>query len=171
MTATTSIIAALMKRELRTLKRELQAFPSEGDIWRKPDSLPNSTGTLALHAAGNLRHFIGAVLGKSGYVRDRDAEFSRRNVPVAELQRELDLAIEDIDRVLPGLAGEVMADWYPLPVANRRVRTDEFLVHLASHLAYHLGQADYHRRAITGSGQSVGAVAPGELPGAVSLEG
>jgi hypothetical protein len=78
-------MAALMSRELRTFERELNAYQTEEQVWLLPPGLPNSGGTLALHAAGNLQHFIGAVLGGSSYVRDRDAEFQRRGVPRAEL--------------------------------------------------------------------------------------
>src|SRR3970282_1758330 len=78
-------IAAVIGRELRTIERELNAYRTEDQIWALPAGLPNSGGTLALHAAGNLLHFVGAVLGGSSYVRDRDAEFSRRGVPRAEL--------------------------------------------------------------------------------------
>ncbi len=163
---TLSLVAALMSRELRTIQRELEAYPDDRLLWQPLPGLPNTGGTLALHAAGNLQHFVGAVLGKTGYVRNRDAEFARRDVPRAELLRELEQAITVVETVLPGLPAAVVDDWYPLPVANRRVRTDEFLVHLLAHLAYHLGQLDYHRRAVTGDGQGVGAVAPAELPGA-----
>lgn len=161
-----SLVASLMSRELRTMRRELEAYPDERQIWQALPGLPNTGGTLALHAAGNLQHFVGAVLGETGYVRDRDAEFARRDVRRDELLRELDRAIGVVETVLPGLPAARLADWYPLPVAKRRVRTDEFLVHLAVHLAYHLGQLDYHRRAVTGDVGGVGAVAPAELPSA-----
>ncbi|HEX7122604.1 MAG TPA: DinB family protein [Gemmatimonadaceae bacterium] len=163
---TPRLVAALMTRELHTMRRELEAYPDDRLVWQPLPGLPNTGGTLALHAAGNLQHFVGAVLGRTGYVRDRDAEFARRDVPRAELLRELEQAIAVVERVLPGLPPAVLADWYPHPVAKRRVRTDEFLVHLLSHLAYHLGQLDYHRRAVTGDGRGVGAVAPAELPSA-----
>jgi hypothetical protein len=167
---TPSILAALLSRELRTLQREVEAYPSDALIWAAHPGLPNTGGTLALHAAGNLQHFIGAVLGGTGYVRDRDAEFARRDVPRAALLRELEAAVSVVERVVPALPPAVLESWYPEPVAKRRVRTDEFLAHLEAHLAYHVGQADYHRRAVTGENRGVGAVAPAELPGAVPLE-
>ena len=163
-------MAALLSRELRTLQRELEAYPSDALIWTHPAGFPNTTGTLALHAAGNLQHFVGAVLGQTGYVRNRDAEFTRRDVPRAELLRELGVAIEVVERVLAALPASALEEWYPLPVAKRRVRTDEFLVHLATHLAYHVGQADYHRRAVTGENRGVNAVAPAELPSATPVD-
>jgi uncharacterized damage-inducible protein DinB len=167
---TTSVVG-LLTRELRTMQRELEAYPDERQIWESHPALPNSAGTLALHAAGNLQHFIGAVLGKNGYVRNRDAEFSRRDVPRAELVQELGAAIDAVERWLPQVTESALADWYPLAVANRRIRTQEFILHLATHLSYHLGQLDYHRRLVTGDATGSGAVSPAELPSAIPIDG
>jgi len=164
-------IAAIICRELRTLERELNAYPREEQIWELPAGLPNSGGTLALHAAGNLQHFVGTVLGGTSYVRDRDAEFSRRNVPRSELIEELRNADRVVREILPAMEAERFAETYPLPVANRRVNTGEFMTHLAVHLAYHAGQLNYHRRVVTGDASGVGAVSPTELPSYGPTEG
>lgn len=163
------IVAGLMSRELRAIQRELQAYPSDAAVWQQHPALPNSGGTLALHAAGNLLHFIGTVLGGTAYVRNRDAEFSRRDVPRDAIVRELDEAIAVVERVLPTVSAAVLDDWYAQPIAGKRVRAGEFLMHLASHLAYHLGQMDYHRRMTTGDAAGVGALAPSELRSAVAV--
>ena len=164
------MLAAVMCRELRTLERELNAYQSEEQVWLLPAGLPNSGGTLVLHAAGNLLHFVGAVLGGSGYVRDRDAEFRRRDVPRAELIAELRRAERVVQETLGGLDPARLGERYPLPVANRRVNTDDFMAHLTAHLAYHVGQIDFHRRIVTGDVTGVGAVAPTELSSARSIE-
>ena len=167
---TGAAISAIICRELRTLVRELNAYPKEAQIWEVPSGLPNSAGTLSLHAAGNLRHFVGAVLGGSSYVRDRDAEFSRRDVPRAELIEDLRSAERVVSETLPSLAAERFAEPYPLLVANRRVNTGEFMTHLVAHLAYHAGQLNFHRRIVTGDASGVGAVSPLELPSATPIE-
>ena len=82
-TLSPSTLASLLVRELRTLKRELEAYPSDAEIWQTQPALPNTAGNLALHAAGNLSHFFGTVYGNTGYLRYRDAVFSRRDVPRA----------------------------------------------------------------------------------------
>src|ERR1041384_649946 len=74
------MIEHFLLRELRSLRLELEAYHDESLIWAQPAGLPNSTGTLALHLAGNLRHYVGAVLGGNGYIRDRDLEFSARGL-------------------------------------------------------------------------------------------
>ena len=164
-------IAAVISRELRTIERELNAYQNDEQVWALPAGLPNSGGTLALHAAGNLRHFIGTVLGGGSYVRDRDAEFSRRGVPRAELIDGLQQAERAVRDVLTAIDPARLKEWYPIPVLNRRLNTGEFLTHLATHLAYHAGQLDYHRRVVTGDVAAVGAVSPLELPSAKPIEG
>lgn len=163
MSSTAQAIGAMIIRELTSLKAELEAYSVEADIWRVVPGISNSAGNLALHLAGNLQHFIGAVLGGSGYVRNRDAEFSSRGVPRGELTGLIDTTIAVVDRTLKGLEDATLAAEYPEPVARMRLNTQDFLTHLAGHLAYHLGQVDYHRRMVTASGVTVGAVSPGKL--------
>src|SRR5258708_13533143 len=91
--ATTTWISAIMARDLRALRRELEAYADERDIWRIQPGISNSAGNLALHLTGNLQYFIGTVLGSSSYVRDRDAEFNPRDVPPTPLLRQADPAI------------------------------------------------------------------------------
>jgi hypothetical protein len=156
-------LAALLDRDLRTLRRELEAYPDERQIWQRVPGLANSAGTLALHLAGNLQHYVGARLGGTGYVRDRDAEFARRDVPRAELIAGIERARAAVAAGLGAVGVEDLAAEYPELVAGCRIRTGDFLVHTAVHLAYHLGQVDSHRRMVTGNGEGVGAVKPGEL--------
>ena len=83
---------AILDRDLRTLRRELEAYPDETRLWQAVPGMPNTAGTLALHLVGNLRFFIGGTLGDTGYVRDRPAEFARRDVPRRDLIEEIETA-------------------------------------------------------------------------------
>ena len=159
-------VASVLERDLAGLRREIEAYAVEADLWKLPPGLPNSAGTLALHIAGNLQHFIGRYFAGTGYVRDRPAEFSRRNVPRAELLREIDAALAAVRSGLSGPSPTLLSEDYPEPIAGMTVGTGEYLVHLATHLAYHLGQIDYHRRVVTGSTTGVGAVRPADLTSA-----
>ena len=156
-------IHKLLRRELAAVRRSIEAYPDEKSMWAERPGLPNTGGNLALHLAGNLQHFFGTVLGKTGYARDRDSEFSRRDVPRAEIIRQLDAAGLAIDAGMKALTAERLAQSYPEQVGGRTIPTQEFVVHLLSHLAYHLGQLDYHRRVVTGDSTSVGAIAVKEL--------
>lgn len=159
-----SKLEILLTRELRAVKRELEAYPDDASVWRVIPGTPNTGGTLALHLAGNLQHFFGAILARDGYVRNRDAEFAKRDVPRAELLAGLDAAIASVRRTLSKLDDATLQRPYPEPIAKRTVDTETFLLHLASHLAYHLGQIDYHRRAVSGDAKGIDAVSVRELP-------
>ena len=159
-------VASVLDRDLAALRREVEAYADEADLWRLAPGLPNSAGTLVLHLAGNLQHFIGRYFAGTTYRRDRPAEFSRRNVPRAELLREIDAAREAVRSGLSRPSPALLSEDYPESVAGMVVGTGEYLVHLATHLAYHLGQIDYHRRVITGSTEGVGAVQAAELKSA-----
>jgi uncharacterized damage-inducible protein DinB len=154
----TASIGAQVVRELRTVKREIEAYPDEASIWAQPSGVPNSAGNLALHLAGNLQTYIGAALGKTGYVRNRPAEFSRRDVPRADVLRELDAAIAAVTQTFASLDDSVLDGDYPGDAGKWALETGDFLIHLLAHLNYHLGQIDYHRRIVTGNAAGVDAV-------------
>jgi hypothetical protein len=157
---------AILARELRALRREVEAYPDDESPWALPPGAPNATGTLVLHLAGNLRHFVGAQLGATGYLRDRDAEFATRALTRAELCAQIDDAVLAVERTLGALDDDALDAPYPIAAGAWRGPTGEWLAHLVAHTAYHLGQVDYHRRLVTGDGRSAGALALGELPSA-----
>lgn len=156
-------LGGVIVRDLKALGREVEAYPDDASLWRTPAGIANSGGTLALHLCGNVQHFFGAVLGGTGYVRDRAAEFTRRDVPRAEIAAQIQAAISAVERSLPGVSDATMAAGYPEQVAGHTIVTGEWLVHLAVHLGYHLGQIDYHRRLVTGRGETVRTMATPEL--------
>lgn len=159
-------IRSILERDLSALRREVEAYPNERDLWREVPGLPNVGGTLALHLAGNVQHYLGAQLGGTRYVRDRPAEFARRNVPRSELLDEIEAARRAIRASLDNLPESRLSADFPEAIAGSKLATGEYLVHLATHFAYHLGQLDYHRRMVTGSNAGVGAMRPAELSSA-----
>ena len=156
-------IGSILERDLTALGREVAAFPDDSQLWITLAGVPNSAGNLVLHLAGNLQHFFGAVLGGTGYVRNRPAEFSRRNVPRVELLAEVEAARQAVRATLSRLSPDQLTAQYPETIGGSKVVTGEYLLHLLTHTTYHLGQIDYLRRVITGSDQGVGAVRPAEL--------
>lgn len=158
------VIATLILRELRAMRREIESYPDDASLWREAPGITNPGGTLAVHCAGNLRHFVGAVIGKDGYVRDRDAEFSMRGSSRERVIEQLDAAAAAVERALGGLPAGALDGPYPVLVHDRTLRADMLLTHMAVHLGYHLGQLDYHRRMVTGDNRTVNALALAELP-------
>jgi len=159
---TSDWLLRVMDRDLQCLSEQIEAYPSDADIWKLVPGVSNSPGTLALHLAGNIQHYIGRQLGGTNYVRDREAEFSRRDVPRQELLNELETARSALKKGLAGLNDEDLAIEYPEKV-GAFLSTGQFVVHLAAHLAFHLGQVDYHRRILSGAGALPGMVAPRAL--------
>ncbi len=140
------ITIQLFIRDLEKLKTEITSYKDEKKIWEVSGEIKNSAGNLCLHICGNLQHFIGAVLGNSGYARDRDSEFSRKNVPVEEMQKDIDETIVIIKKTLMELDESKLEEPYPINVFGNEMTTGFFLAHLTTHLNYHLGQINYHRR-------------------------
>jgi uncharacterized damage-inducible protein DinB len=157
-------IRRCVRRDLDTLAAELAAYPDDAAVWALPAGAPNSAGTLTLHLAGNLRHFIGASFGHTGYLRQRELEFSTRDLPRAELLALIATTRDEVEATFAALDASILDAPYALPLPptspdhDRVVPTGRFLVHLATHLSYHLGQVDFHRRLTTGDGTSVGAM-------------
>jgi uncharacterized damage-inducible protein DinB len=149
---TPTIVRDLLVRDLRSTRAQLEDYPDETALWTTTEDTGNSAGTLALHVAGNLRHFVGALLGDTGYVRDRDAEFARRDVPRAELLAGLEAAERDVVATLDSLDPARLEGPYPFDFNGKTIGCGLFLSHLTTHLAYHLGQIDGHRRRHTGRG-------------------
>jgi hypothetical protein len=147
-------IQLVLTRELASFRKEVEMFPDDTMLWRTAPGISNSAGNLALHVCGNLKHYIGHVLGGTDYVRDRDAEFKTRSGRRRDLVREIDETIDVVSRTLPQLSEAVMAGVYPEKVLGMTLPCSRFLVHLSCHTAFHLGQAGYLRRILTGENQS-----------------
>jgi len=139
-------LTKLFLRDLEKLKTEISSFKDEKNIWKISVERKNSAGNLCLHLCGNLQHFIGAVLGNSGYIRNRDAEFSRKDVPFRELVAEIELTVKVVQKTLQELKEDDLQKTYPINVLGFEMTTEFFLTHLTTHLNYHLGQINYHRR-------------------------
>jgi uncharacterized damage-inducible protein DinB len=141
-------LITLYHRDLNKLKEELSAYPDEKNIWKIQEGIANSAGNLALHLVGNLNHFIGSTLGNTGYVRNRESEFTLKNIPRHEIIRSIDDTIVMIQKTLDGLTEEEMKKAFSIKVTQGDDSVGFILAHMASHLSYHLGQINYHRRLI-----------------------
>ncbi|WP_201979877.1 DinB family protein [Hymenobacter rubidus] len=141
-----AILKNLFDRDLNKLSQEIEAYPNENALWRIEPGISNSGGNLCLHLLGNLNTYIGAELGNSGYIRHRDREFSDRYVPRPELLAGIATTRRVVEAALAQLADEQLAAEYPVVVFESPTSVAYMLMHLATHLTYHLGQINYHRR-------------------------
>jgi len=136
----------IFKSDLEKLKQEIASYRDENNLWVVDKSIANSAGNLCLHLVGNLNTYIGAEMGKTGYVRDRDREFSQKNIPQDELVKMIGDTITVVENGINKLKEEDLEKEYPLLIFKEKTSTGYFLIHLAVHLGYHLGQVNYHRR-------------------------
>lgn len=144
-------LSQLFERDLLRLKAEMDAYADETQPWRVLPGTSNAGGNLCLHVLGNLRHFVGQVLGNSGYVRNRPFEFSAKDIPLATIAAWIDETIEVVPATVRKLTPQALDARYPEKVFDDEMTTAFFLVHLLAHLSYHLGQINYHRRIIAAS--------------------
>lgn len=138
-----------MERDLLKMKEEILLYPSDESLWSIEGDIRNSGGNLFLHIMGNLRHFIGATLGNTGYLRNRDNEFNAKNLSRAALMDEFEQTLLALRTGLTTLSDEQMMQPYPLEKHGEIVTVEYMLMHLFSHLNYHLGQVNYHRRLLS----------------------
>jgi hypothetical protein len=144
----TETLKSLFTRDLNKLKLEIESYQDESKIWVIDKNISNSAGNLCLHLIGNINNFIGAEIGKTGYIRNRELEFSLKNVPRTELIEKIEDTIVVVNNALDRLTEADLQSIYPLVVFEKEMTTEFFLVHLSVHLGYHLGQINYHRRLV-----------------------
>ena len=142
----TDSLIQLFKRDLNKLITEVNLYTNESNLWIVDKSISNSAGNLCLHLVGNLKTYIGANLGNTGYIRHRDLEFSLKNVPRSEMVKQVEetvIIVEDaLKKLTPSdLEKECLPQGFDKPMT-----IEYFLILLSMHLSYHLGQINYHRR-------------------------
>ncbi|MVM39773.1 DUF1572 domain-containing protein [Spirosoma sp. HMF3257] len=139
-------LKSLFRRDLERLRHEIDLYKDESKLWYIEKGIANSAGNLCLHLIGNLNTYIGAELGKTGYVRHRELEFSLKDITKAELLKKIDETMTIVDQALDTVTTEQLEEEYPILVFDNMTSTGYFLIHLTTHLTYHLGQINYHRR-------------------------
>jgi hypothetical protein len=142
----TESLVPIFERDLLKLHDEIGMYKTDEDLWIVRGEIKNSGGNLALHLVGNLNHFIGAVLGETGYVRNRDAEFDAKIGTRAEVMAMIKETIPVVSSAIGKLTAEALVKDFPVEKHDETRRTDFMLLHLYGHFNYHLGQINYHRR-------------------------
>ncbi len=138
----------IFDRDLKKLVEEISLYKDELLLWKVEEGISNSAGNLCLHLIGNLNHFIGATLGGTDYVRKREEEFSLENVPRVDMIKNIEVVSQIVKTSLTLLPIEKLEKEFPINVFGKPITTELFLIHLATHLSYHLGQINYHRRLV-----------------------
>lgn len=140
-----AILAAFYERDLRKLIDEINAFSNESNLWKTHGTIRNTAGNLALHIIGGTNYLIGTMLAKTGYVRNREREFTDKNVARSVLIRDLESLIPLVTATLRNLD---LNETFPIPFDDAPRTNAYVLTQLLAHLNYHLGQVNYLRRAL-----------------------
>jgi len=136
----------LYLRDINIVKDELNKFPSDESLWKDYEGINNCAGNLILHICGNIQHFIGTNLGHTGYIRERDKEFSDKDASIVELNKLIDETYHAVEKTFDQLEDESFNDLYPETFRNESISCYQMLTHIYAHLSYHLGQINYYRR-------------------------
>lgn len=143
-------VAIILDRDLGVMAAEVAATP-EADLWRILPGINNSVGNLCLHLCGNLRHFIGAVLGSDAYVRDLEGEFKKRGIPREALLAEIKATRQAVNTALAGMDPARLTEPMPKAPPHHQGRSvGFFLIQLCCHFSRHEGQMNYLRRILAG---------------------
>lgn len=140
------IFIKLFSRDLDKMIAEVKSYKEEENLWRIQGDVKNSSGNLCLHIIGNLQYFIGAIIGETGYIRDREAEFNTADISRENLLSSLIEAKEIVIGSLQKLDQNKLQEFYPIDVFGEKMTYEYFIIHLIAHLNYHLGQINYLRR-------------------------
>lgn len=136
----------IFERDLQVVREEVVSTPDR-HLWTVPPGVHNAVGTLAIHICGNLEHFIGHLLGGSGYQRDRTAEFAGTPLAKSEVLDRIDSCQRAVANALGNLPLAALERPMPDPPPHHRGRsTLFFLMQLSCHLSRHTGQLHYLRR-------------------------
>ena len=103
----------IYENDLKKVIGEIELYKNDEDLWRLENGITNSGGNLALHLVGNINHFFGANLGKTGYKRERDLEFSDKNVSREVIIEKLENAISVLRETFNNLTDEDFQKDYP----------------------------------------------------------
>jgi len=146
-----NIVLEVLQRDLKSLSREIEMVYNDEDLWVTLPGISNSIGNLTTHLCGNLRHFIGHVIGGSNYQRQRDLEFSVSGLPAKNLQELILTTKEEVENAMNLFDPSSGSKSYPLEIAGRSTTYHGALIILCTHLSYHIGQVNYLRRIISKS--------------------
>lgn len=136
----------IFERDLTKLSQEIEAYANERKLWHTEKNIANSAGNLCLHLVGNLNTYIGKTLGKTNYIRNRDLEFSQKDESKETLLKMISETRDIVKTSLSKISTTQINEQFPVKVFEETTSTGFMLIHLATHLSYHLGQINYHRR-------------------------
>ncbi len=145
----TTVLIDLYSREIDKLKNEILAFESDELLWRTPEAHVIAAGNHCLYIAGSLQHFIGNIIGDSGYIRNKEAEMKAKNVPRERLLEEIENTKQVVVDTLEQVSKTELQKQFPTNEFEEPVTTEFYLIHLLKNLSFHLGQISLLRQLVS----------------------
>jgi uncharacterized damage-inducible protein DinB len=140
-------LSELFNRDIDRLTIEINAYENEETLWVLKGDIKNTAGNLCMHLIGNLKHFVGHTLGQTNYLRQRENEFSGKET-VTSLLQQIEETKHIVSKTITDMSESDLKENFPIRIFDREHSTLHFLMHLSTHLNYHLGQINYHRRLV-----------------------
>lgn len=111
----------------------------DADIWWRGNEASNSIGNLVLHLCGNVRQWIVSGVGGAPDIRDRPAEFARRDgMTRDELVRHLESTIALVDLTLSRVTPHQLFE--PRKIQGIDTTVMSTIYHVVEHFSTHVGQ-------------------------------
>jgi len=139
-------LVKIFDRDLDKLKKEIESFEEEQNLWIIKAGIANSAGNLCMHLLGNLKTYIGKNIGQHPYNRDRVAEFTAKHIPRKKLLEDIEETKSIVISSLEKMDPDNLQNLYVENVLGYEMTNAFFLIHVTAHLSYHLGQINYLRR-------------------------
>lgn len=143
----TIVLIDLYKKELEKLRQEILAYTSDDQLWI-PAGQGLPAGNLCMQLTGTLQHFIGNLIGDSGYIRNKEAELKARNLSRERLLEEIDNTTTVVVNTLEEVSKTELQKVFPTTEFEEPVTTEYYLLHLLNLLSHYSGQIRYHRLAL-----------------------
>ena len=116
-------------------------------FWHNPYPYGNSVGHLVLHMTGNLNYYIGARVAETGYVRDRDREFTDKQPPTKEAAlAAFDRTIAMVVATIQKQSAEEWGKAYTAQLEPEAADRFQIFLRSAGHAYHHVGQILYLSR-------------------------
>jgi hypothetical protein len=145
----TTVLIDLYNREIDRLKNEIVSFESDDLLWKSSETAIPPPGNLCLFVTGSLQHYIGNMIGDSGYIRNKEAEMKARNLSRERLMEEVENMRQTVVDALEQVSKSELLKVFPTNEFEEAVTTEFYLMHLLRTLSFYSGQISVLRALVS----------------------
>lgn len=149
----TIVLIDLYRREIEKLRNEILSFEADEQLWKHYEG-NTSAGNLCLYITGNLQHYIGSLIGDSGYIRNKEAEMKAKNLSRERLIEEIDNTRDVVINTLEEVSKTDLQKIFQTTEFEEPVTTEYYLIHLLRTVSFCLGQIRFHHQLVSSKVES-----------------